>query len=159
MTAFSLIPYTGTVPPFSRFHTAVPSRLLHAHLLPQPCLSHPATQTLHLTLLPITYTPPHLTCSFLPLPPTPVFPLLLGLAQLSISRFRVYSHIWAPVLEAGMAGRGKALTPKQRLRFETCRSSCSNCPLEESGTSSCVHLTFFFVGCSPIVISVVLKVL
>lgn len=37
MTAFSLVSYTVTVPPFSLFHIAVLSCLPHGHLLLQPC--------------------------------------------------------------------------------------------------------------------------
>lgn len=160
MTAFSLVPYTVAVPPFSLFHIAVPSCLLHAHLLLQPCRASATSPSKYLISHSfLSHTPPRLPCPILPLPPAPVSPLFPGLAKLSISRSRVYSHIWHPVLEAGLAGQGKALTPKQRLRFETCRTSCSSCPLEGSGASFCVHPTFFFIGCPPTVISVLLKVL
>lgn len=112
-----------------------------------PCLSPPTTQTFHLTPLPITHTT--LDLPFLPLPPAPASPLLPGLAQFSISRSRVYSHIWLPVLEAGMTGQGK-----ERLRFETQRSAGGSCPLEGSAASFCVHPALFLVGRPPTVILV-----
>lgn len=87
------------------------------------CLSHSSTQTFHLTLLPVTHTRTFVSPS-LATPPCPSFPIASrwGTTQ----HFQIQGlqpHLAPPVLEAGMTGQCKALTPKQRLRFETCRNS------------------------------------